>query len=223
MATQIVEFPQTAIPQAQTKAEAPRPVLTRTKMVHLTPDELLAVLKVARERSSRDWAMIVVAYRHGMRASELCGIRIMDVDLESGSIDIRRLKGSLHTIQPLYRHKGQPLLDEVLALRTWLKERKADGSDYLFLSQKGGKLGRVQFFRVFKACAQGSRATVTEMPSTRTEALAGHSPGLRERESRLGEAVPGPQGDRKHDEVRRGYGRPDGRGSAGGADADVLR
>jgi len=36
-------------------------------MVHLTPDELLAV-KVAREWSTRDWAMILIAYRHGMRA-----------------------------------------------------------------------------------------------------------------------------------------------------------
>src|SRR5205085_1580450 len=76
-----------------------------------------------------------------------------DVDLKSGSVDIRRLKGSLHTVQPLFRHKGQPLLDEVLALRTWLKERKPDGSDYLFLSQKGGRLSRAQFFRVFQACA----------------------------------------------------------------------
>ena len=98
--------------------------------------------------------MILVAYRHGLRASELCGLRIADLDLESGSPDIRRLKGSLHTIQPLYRHKGQPLLDEVLALRSWLKERKADGSDYLFLSQKGGRLSRIQFYRVFQACAE---------------------------------------------------------------------
>src|SRR5438477_1790114 len=151
MATQIVEFPQVAVPQPRKKADRTQFAPARSKMVHLTPDELLAVLKVARERSSRDWAMILVAYRHGLRASELCELRTADVDLESGSLDIRRLKGSLHTIQPLCRHKGQPLLDEVRALRTWLEERKqmakSDGSDYLFLSQKGGRLSRVQFFR----------------------------------------------------------------------------
>ena len=49
--------------------------------------------------------MILVAYRHGLRASELCGLRIADLDLESGSPDIRRLKGSLHRVQPLCRHK----------------------------------------------------------------------------------------------------------------------
>jgi hypothetical protein len=73
MATRIVEFPQATIPP-RGKAEAPRPVLARSKMVHLTADELLAVLKVARERSARDWSMILIAYRHGMRASELCGL-----------------------------------------------------------------------------------------------------------------------------------------------------
>jgi site-specific recombinase XerD len=129
------------------------PAKQRSKRVHLSGAELLAVLKVARERSSRNWAMMLLAYRRGMRASELCALKTADMDLESGSLDIRRLKGSLHTLQPLYRHKGQPLLDELTALRAWLRERKQDGSDYLFLSQKGGKLSRVQFYRVFQTCA----------------------------------------------------------------------
>jgi type 1 fimbriae regulatory protein FimE len=153
MATQIVEFPRRAIPGA---AAATRTVPGRERMVHLAPEELMAVLKAARKRSARDWAMILIAYRHGLRASEVCGIKTTDVDLEAGSLDIRRLKGSLHTVQPLYRHKGQPLLDEVLALRAWLRERKPDGSDYLFLSQKGGRMSRVQFFRVFQACAEAA-------------------------------------------------------------------
>jgi len=91
--------------------------------------------------------MILLAYRHGLRASEVCGIKLADVDLKAGSISIRRLKGSLHTIQPIYQHRGQPLLDEAAALRAWLRKRPADGSDYLFTSQKEGKLGRTQFFR----------------------------------------------------------------------------
>jgi integrase len=73
--------------------------------------------------------MILVAYRHGLRASEVCGIKLADVDRKTGSISIRRLKGSLHTIQPLYQHRGQPLLDETAAIRAWLRNRHADGSD----------------------------------------------------------------------------------------------
>jgi len=45
------------------------------------------------------------------------------------------------------------LLDEVKALRSWLHERQPDGSDFLFLSQKGGRLHRSQFFRLFRRCA----------------------------------------------------------------------
>lgn len=119
----------------------------------LTPAEVLMVLRTARSRSGRDWAMILLAYRHGMRASEICGLEINDVNLKDSSLSVRRLKGSLHTIQPLYRHKGQPLLDELAAVRGWLRERQPDGSDFLFLSQKGGRLHRSQFFRIFRICA----------------------------------------------------------------------
>jgi type 1 fimbriae regulatory protein FimB len=122
-------------------------------MQYLIPEEILAVLRVGRSRSVRDWTMILLAYRHGLRASEACNLRLADIDMRSEAITVRRLKGSMLTVQPLYRHKGQPLLDEIVALRNWLRQRKADGSDYLFLSQKGGRLDRSQFFRVFKACA----------------------------------------------------------------------
>ena len=122
-------------------------------MHHLTPDEVLAVLKAARVVSVRDWAAILVAFKHGMRASEVCGLRMADVNFETESIIVRRLKGSMTTTQPIYRHRGQPLLDEVGALRAWLRERPNDGSDYVFTSQKGGRLHRSQFFRLFRRYA----------------------------------------------------------------------
>src|SRR5258708_4597596 len=128
----------------------------RGRMSMLTPQETLELLKAARKRSTRHWAMILLAYRHGLRASEVCGIKLADVDLKTGSISIRRLKGSLHTIQPLYQHRGQPLLDETAAIRAWLRKRPADGSDYLFSSQKGGRLDRTQFFRSFQKVAESA-------------------------------------------------------------------
>ena len=133
------------------KARPTRP--KRGQMTFLTTDETLAVLRAARERSTRDWAMILLAYRHGLRASEVCGLKLSDVEPKEGWISIRRLKGSLQTVQPLYPHRGKPLLDETVALRLWLRERPKDGSDYLFTSQKGGKIDRTQFFRVFQVVA----------------------------------------------------------------------
>src|SRR3984893_13245640 len=153
-----------------------RPIRTkRARMTILTPAEMLALLKAAKKRSTRDWAMILLAYRHGLRASEVCGIRIADMDLKTGSISIRRLKGSLHTIQPLYQHRGQPLLDEMAALRAWLHKRSADGSDYLFTSQKGGKLGRTQFFRNFQKVAErAGLPTEKRHPHVLKHSLASH-------------------------------------------------
>jgi type 1 fimbriae regulatory protein FimB len=119
--------------------------------------------------------MILLAYRHGMRASEICALELKDVDLKDGLLSIRRLKGSLHTTQPLYRHKGQPLLDEVTALRAWLRERTSDGSTFLFLSQKGGRIHRSQFFRIFRACAIAAGLTRAKShPHVLKHSLASH-------------------------------------------------
>jgi integrase len=52
--------------------------------------------------------MVLFAYRHGMRASEVCNVRLDDIDLERQAITVRRLKGSLDTVQPLYPHRGLP-------------------------------------------------------------------------------------------------------------------
>jgi integrase len=127
--------------------------MMRNRDVYLTPQELIAVLKAAKERSARDWCMVLIAYRHGMRASEVCNLRTDDVDLKRQAITMRRLKGSMDTVQPIYQHRGVPLLDETATLRAYLRERESDGSDFLFVSQKGGRLHRSQFFRVFQSIA----------------------------------------------------------------------
>jgi integrase len=162
-----------AIPIIVKKARPTR--AKRGQMTFLTTDETLAVLKAARERSARDWAMVLLAYRHGLRASEVCGLKLADIDLKAGSISIRRLKGSMQTVQPLYPHRGQPLLDEMSALRVWSRERQSDGSDYLFTSQKGGKLDRTQFFRVFQAVAESAALPLEKRhPHVLKHSLASH-------------------------------------------------
>ena len=149
--------------------------IKRGRMIRLTPQETLELLKAARKHSARDWAMILLAYRHGLRASEVCGLKLADIDLKAGSISIRRLKGSLHTIQPLYQHRGQPLLDETTALRAWLRKRASDGSDYAFTSQKGGKLNRTQFFRNFQKIAESAGLPVEKRhPHMLKHSLASH-------------------------------------------------
>jgi len=128
-------------------------VIRNGSMVHLEPPEMLSVLKVAKAKSARSWAMILLAYKHALRASEVCNLRLEDIDLKNGSITVERLKGSLRTTQAITGHRGEPLLDELRALREWMRERRNDGSDFLFTSQKGGRLHRSQFFRLFRSVA----------------------------------------------------------------------
>jgi type 1 fimbriae regulatory protein FimB len=122
-------------------------------MKALSHDEVLKVLKAASD-SPRDLAMILIAFRHGMRASEVCGLELKDVDLKNGEITIRRLKGSLKTTQPLADLQGQPLLSEKRVLRAWLAARDEHPSKYVFVSQKSGRMHRSQFYRVFSAAAE---------------------------------------------------------------------
>jgi type 1 fimbriae regulatory protein FimB len=117
-------------------------------MKALTPQDILTVLKVASE-SKRNHAMILLAFKHGMRASEVCKLNLSDIDMKNAEISIRRLKGSLKTVQPLADLQGQPLLSEKRVLRAWLAERKG-ASDYVFTSQKGGRLDRTAFWRMFQ-------------------------------------------------------------------------
>src|ERR1017187_2212896 len=128
---------------------------SRASMIYLEPAEVLSVLKTAKAKGAREWAMIVVAYKHGMRASEVCNLRLDDIDLKNGSIVVERLKGSLRTTQAVTEHRGEPLLNEHKALREWRQRRRDDGSDFLFVSQKGGRLDRSQFFRLFQSIEIG--------------------------------------------------------------------
>src|SRR5258708_2291933 len=127
-----------------------------SEMQALTHGEILSVLKLAASESKRNHAMILLAFKHGLRASEVCALKTSDVDLKNGTITIRRLKGSLKSSQDLLDLPGQPLVSEKRVLRAWLDERATygDASEYLFLSQKGGKMDRSAFYRVFCQIAE---------------------------------------------------------------------
>ncbi len=125
-------------------------------MKSLTVEQIKALLKAAREFSTRDWCAFLLTFRHALRSQEIRQLKVADVDMENLTLTISRVKGSRSGVQSLDRHKGEPLLDEAIALRAWLRERVEDGSQILFPSQKGGMLTRMQFLRLFK---QYARAT----------------------------------------------------------------
>ncbi len=133
------------------------------ELKHLSESELLDVLECARKVSSRDHALLVVAFTHGLRNQEIAKLRLTDLNWNSHEITIHRLKSSLKTVQPMVRHRGRPALCEMTALRIWLKERRIgnDASDFLFVSKKGGALGQRQVNRLFaEYCELASKARI---------------------------------------------------------------
>lgn len=105
------------------------------KREHLTETEIERLLKAASQGfyGLRDRTAILVAFRHGLRVSELCSLTWDDVtDLEHtnrATLNVRRLKGSVSGAHPL-----EP--DEASALRKLHQERPDDV--YVFTTERGG-------------------------------------------------------------------------------------
>lgn len=70
-----------------------------TTIQFLTQDELRRLFGAIE--SKRDHALFLLAYRHGLRASEVGLLQVDDVDLKRSTIHIHRLKGSLSGIHPM--------------------------------------------------------------------------------------------------------------------------
>ncbi len=97
---------------------------------HLLPDEVDKLIKAAKSvgrHGCRDATLILLAYRHGLRASELVTLKWEQIHLPYGSIYIVRRKGGVHGTHPL---RGV----EIRALRQLQREYPSD--TYLFLTER---------------------------------------------------------------------------------------
>jgi integrase/recombinase XerD len=113
---------------------------TAHKIQFLTQPELRTLFRMIMRK--RDRALFLMAYRHGLRASEVGMLQLDDLNLEQQRLTIQRLKGSLPGIHPL-----RP--DELKALKAYLRERKSQ-SPSLFLSQRGTPISRRQLDTLMK-------------------------------------------------------------------------
>ncbi|WP_312284253.1 tyrosine-type DNA invertase [Yokenella regensburgei] len=116
--------------------------------LYLTRNEVKAIFQsISNGRNGdRDRCMILMCFIHGLRISELTGIRISDINFSSGRIYIRRLKNGFSTTHPLHP-KEISLLKKWLDIRT---EYNVDETKWLFISRKGQRLTRQQLYRMLK-------------------------------------------------------------------------
>ena len=106
---------------------------TRTRE-YLTGSEIETLMATARKASRyghRDATMILIAYRHGLRASEVCDLQWHQVELGTGRLHVRRSKRGTPSVHPM---QG----DEIRALRRL--QREQEPSSHVFTSERGGPM-----------------------------------------------------------------------------------
>ena len=82
---------------------------------HLTPEEVDSLIKAVRTESPagrRNYAMVLLIARLGLRAPEIVAMQLDDIDWRGGEIIVRG-KGQLHDRVPLPREVGEALADYI--------------------------------------------------------------------------------------------------------------
>jgi integrase len=135
MAT-VIPLPQTLFSAKRAKSPPPRqPNNAVRRREHLSPDEVERLITAARQIggrvAERDALLIMMAYRHGLRASEIAGLRWDQIDLKAGVLHVTRRKHGSPSTHPL---RGP----ELRALRSW--RRQQDEGAYVFTSLRGGPM-----------------------------------------------------------------------------------
>ena len=107
---------------------------------HLTQREVEKLIETAKGNrwGQRDSTMLLITFRHGLRASEVCSLQWSDIEFETGTLHLRRAKGGATSTHPL-------LGDELRALRALKREAK---SPFMFVSERGAPFSTSGFAKL---------------------------------------------------------------------------
>jgi type 1 fimbriae regulatory protein FimB/type 1 fimbriae regulatory protein FimE len=109
---------------------------------YLTEAEVERLLRATKNNrwAHRDSAMILVAYRHGLRASELTDLRWDQIDFATATLHVRRVKQGSPSAH-------QILGDELRMLRRLQREQEPR-SPFVFTSERGSPFTTAGFARM---------------------------------------------------------------------------
>ena len=111
---------------------------TRTRE-YLTEAEVEKMIEVAKDNrwGHRDATMIMAAYRHGLRVSELTDLRWEQVKFEQALLHVRRVKNGTPAVHPI-------LGDELRMLRR-LHREQSPASPFVFTTERGAPFSAAGF------------------------------------------------------------------------------
>lgn len=117
---------------------------------HLLSDEVDSLMKAAGQvgrHRLRDRALILVAYRHGLRVSELVGLRWDQIDFTHAQMHVNRLKSGSPATHPI---EG----DELRLLRRL--KREYPETPFVFTTERGGSMTRSTMSKMVSRAGQGA-------------------------------------------------------------------
>jgi integrase len=114
---------------------------TREYLTEAEVERLLEAVKGNRY-GHRDATMVLVAFRHGLRASELVDLRWDQVDFRNATLHVRRVKQGTPSVHPIVG-------DELRALRRLQREQEAK-SPFVFTSERGAPFTTAGFARMIE-------------------------------------------------------------------------
>ena len=125
---------------------------------YLTESELDALLDAAKatgRNGFRDYVMLMVAYRHGLRVGELVNLKWQQIDFNRAELHVNRLKHGASSVQPLYGV-------EVRALRRL--KRECPDSSFVFCSERKGPLSERAVHRIVAAAGRKAKISFPVHP-----------------------------------------------------------
>ena len=130
---------------------APTIVNLTVKRRYLTEPEVERLMDCARKHGRyghRDATMILVAYRHGLRASEVCDLQWQQIELSEGRLHVHRVKNGIPSVHPI---RG----DEMRALRKLRRDYPKEA--YVFVSERGGPMSPIGFHRLIQRVGEAAK------------------------------------------------------------------
>lgn len=133
-------------------------------------DKMINYFKIDSFLSSRNRTIIDFMYSTGCRVSELCNVKISDLDFDDDYIQLTG-KGSKQRIVPI----GSKLKENlVLYLDTRNLKDPKNLSPLLFLSKSNNRLDRTAIFRLIKSTALNTGVKINVHPHTLRHSAATH-------------------------------------------------
>jgi integrase/recombinase XerD len=110
-------------------------------------ERLLAQPDASTAIGLRDKAMIELLYSTGLRVSELCGLRVSDIEMKAGCLRCLG-KGNKERLVPVGR-KALEIIQRYLAESRPVLLRNGT-APFLFLHTRSGKMGRIQVWKLLR-------------------------------------------------------------------------